>query len=86
MPPSVTTSSRFFIAIGVTEVIGSTPIDIDLGQLLDEGEDRVQLAAQMLHLAVGDSDTGQMGNSANGRRIDRHCRLRMSGAEIRPDL
>src|SRR5256885_10588743 len=25
MPPSVTTSSRFFIAIGVTEVIGSTP-------------------------------------------------------------
>src|ERR1041385_4810044 len=25
MPPSVTLSSRFFIAIGVTEVIGSTP-------------------------------------------------------------
>ncbi len=25
MPPSVTTSGRFFISIGVTEVIGSTP-------------------------------------------------------------
>jgi hypothetical protein len=25
MPPSVTTSARFFIAMGVTDVIGSTP-------------------------------------------------------------
>ncbi len=44
MPPSVTTSSRFFIAIGVTEVIGSTPVDIDLGELLDPGQNGVELA------------------------------------------
>ena len=57
-------------------------LDIDLGQLLDKGQDRVQFAAQMLHLAVGQGDPGQMGNSANGRRVDGHCRLRGEGAEI----
>ena len=47
-PPSVTRSSRFFIRMGVTEVIGSTPVDVDLVQLLDEAEDGVELAPQRL--------------------------------------
>ena len=75
MPPSVTTSSRFFIAIGVTEVIGSTPVDIHLGQLLDERQHGVELALQVLDLIVRDRDARQMRDAADGCGIDGHENL-----------
>ena len=76
MPPSVTTSARFFIAIGVTEVIGSTPSTFDLLQLLDEGEHGVELALQMLDLALGDGDARQMRDAADGIGVDGHENLK----------
>ncbi len=82
MPPSVTTSSRFFIAIGVTEVIGSTPVDVDLLQLLDEGQDGVELALQMLDLLLGDRDAGEMRDAADGGGVDGHERPRANAARL----
>ena len=75
MPPSVTTSARFFISIGVTEVIGSTPVDVDLGQLLDEGQDGVELALKVLDLLLGDRDAREMRDAADGSGVDGHCIL-----------
>ena len=72
MPPSVTSSARIFIAIGVTEVIGSTPLDVHLGQLLDEGQDGVELAPQMLDLIFGHGDAGEMRDAADGVGVDGH--------------
>ena len=72
MPPSVTTSARFFISIGVTEVIGSTPSTFDLRQLLDEGQHGVELALEMLDLVLGDRDARQMRNTADGGGVDGH--------------
>ena len=72
MPPSVTTSSRFVMRIGMTEVIGSTPVDVDLVELLDEGRMALSLALQMRHLVFGHRDAGQMRDAADGRLIDRH--------------
>ena len=51
IPPSVTMSARFFIGIGMTDVIGSNACDIDGCQFLDEGEDGVELVLQMRHVA-----------------------------------
>ena len=75
MPPSVTLSSRIFIAIGVTDVIGSTPVDIDLAELLDEGQDGVELALKVFHLILGDRDPRQMRNAADGIGVDGHLQL-----------
>ena len=72
IPPSVTLSARFFITIGVTDVIGSTPSTLTSDELRDKRQDRVQFPAQMLDLPVRDRDPGEMGNPANGRRVDRH--------------
>ena len=72
MPPSVTTSSRIFIAIGVTEIIGSTPVDIHLAELLDERQHGVELALQVLDLVIGDRDARQMRDAADGGGIDGH--------------
>src|SRR6202140_1465962 len=47
-------------------------IDVHLGQLLDEGEHRVQLALQARNLGLGDRDPGEMGDTANGGGIDGH--------------
>ncbi len=47
-------------------------LDIHLGQLLDEGEDRVDLAAQMLDFVIGHRDARQMRDAADGRGVDRH--------------
>jgi hypothetical protein len=66
--PSVTTSARFFITIGVTD-------DVDLGQLLDERQDRIDLAPQVLDLVVGNRDPRQMRNTADGGGVNGHRRL-----------
>ena len=83
-PPSVTTSGRFFITIGVTEVIGSTPVDIDLGKLLDERQDGVDLAPQMLDLVVGNRNPRQMRDAADGRGINGHRKPLKTGRGAAP--
>ena len=70
IPPSVTTSGRFFIAIGVTDVID--PRDVDLRQLLDESEDGVELAPKVLDLLLGDRNAGQVRDAADGCGVDGH--------------
>ena len=72
MPPSVTTSARFFIAMGVTEVIGSTPVDVDLRQVLDEGQHGVDLVLEVLDLVLGNRDAREMGDAADGCGVDGH--------------
>src|ERR1700692_1167693 len=47
-------------------------IDVHLGQLLDEGEHRVQLALRARNLGLGDRDPGEMGDTANGGGGDGH--------------
>ena len=47
-------------------------LDIDLRQLLDKGQHRVQLALQMRNLGLGDRYPRQMGDTADGIGIDRH--------------
>jgi hypothetical protein len=74
--PSVTASARFFISIGVTEVIGSTPRHVDLVQLLDETEDRVQFALHPRRFFVGDGDAGEFGDALDGGKVDGHAILR----------
>ncbi len=49
--PSVTASARSGSAIGVTEVIGSTPVDVDLAQLLHEAEDAAELGRDAVEVA-----------------------------------
>ena len=71
IPPSVTTSGRFFIAIGVTDVIDS-PRDVDLRQLLDESEDGVELAPKVLDLLLGGRNAGQVRDAADGCGVDGH--------------
>ena len=70
--PSVTTSARFFIAIGVTEVIGSTPSTFTSCKLLDEGEHGVDLVLEMLDLVLGHRDAGEMRDAADGGGVDGH--------------
>ena len=72
LPPSVTTSSRIFIFIGVTEVIGSTPVDVDRLQLLDPGQDGVELALAVLDLVIRHGDAGEMRDAADGFGVDGH--------------
>ena len=68
----MTTSSRIGSLIGMTEVIGSTPVDVDRLQRLDEGEDGVDLALQMRGFRVADGDVRETRNAANGGEIDGH--------------
>ena len=72
MPPSVTLSSRIFIAMGVTEVIGSTPVDIDLRELFDKRQNGIELALEIVHLLLGNRNAGEMGNAADGIGINGH--------------
>ena len=78
MPPSVTSSLRIFIAMGVTDVIGSTPVDIDLRQLLDEGQHGIELARKMPDLVFGDRHARKMRDAANGFGVNGH------GTPLRP--
>ena len=71
------------MAIGVTEVIGSTPSTFDLRQLLDKGQHGVQLALQMRNLGLGYRDPRQMRDTADGVGIDGHY-IGPPTAEISP--
>src|SRR5262249_40034147 len=48
---------------------------IDFVKLLDESEDRVQFALQMLDLVVVDRDAREVRDVANGLGVDRHALL-----------
>src|SRR5260370_10980070 len=48
---------------------------IDLRQLLDEGENGVELASQVLDLVLGNSNARKLRDAANGIGIDRHAML-----------
>src|SRR3984885_6250375 len=50
-------------------------IDVDLGKLLDEGENRVELAAKARHLVLGNGDPRQMRNAADRICVDSHKNL-----------
>ena len=71
-PPAVTTSSRILSFCATTLVIGSTPVDIDLLQLLHPAEDAVQLGHHRLDALFGQGDARQFGNSADGGFVDGH--------------
>src|SRR5260370_20751962 len=45
---------------------------VDLGELLDEREDRVELGLQVLDFFVGDGDAGEMRDAADGRGVNGH--------------
>src|SRR5712671_52474 len=47
-------------------------IHLDLGQLLDKGQNGIELAAEVLDLFVGDRNARQMRDAADGRGIDGH--------------
>src|SRR5262245_4919065 len=47
--------------------------DVDLRQLLDEGEDGVELALQGLDLLLGNRDAREMRDAADGIGVDGHC-------------
>src|SRR5882757_8568290 len=47
-------------------------VHLDLGQLLDKGQNGVELAAEVLDLLVGDRDARQMRDAADGRGVDGH--------------
>src|SRR5215470_9102219 len=49
--------------------------DIDLRQLLDKGENGIELAAQMLNLVLGDRNARKLRDAAHGLGIDRHGNL-----------
>jgi hypothetical protein len=75
MPPSVTTSSRCFIAIGITETIGSTPSTFTSESCSTKRQHGVELALQVLDLVVGNRDARQMRDAADGGGIDGHKNL-----------
>ena len=71
-PLAVTTSSRIFGFMAITEVIGCDAGDVDLVQLLDETEDGVELAAERFRLRVADRDPREAGDALDGILVDRH--------------
>lgn len=44
--------------------------NLNFRQLLDEGENRVEFAAKVFNFALGDRDSGKMGDTADGVAID----------------
>src|SRR5580700_472664 len=49
--------------------------DVDLAELLDEGQDRVELALQTGHLVLGNGNPRQMRNAADRICVDSHVSL-----------
>src|SRR6266851_7405813 len=47
-------------------------LDVHFGELLDEGQHRIQLALQMRNLCLSDRDPREMRDTANGGGIDGH--------------
>ena len=64
--------ARFFIAIGVTEVIGSTPSTSTSFSCSTKDEDGVQLALQMRDVVFGDRDAREPRDAADRLLVDRH--------------
>ena len=76
MPPSVTTSARFFIAIGVTEVIGSTPSTLTSCNCSTKASMALSSPLQVLDLVLGDGNARQMRDAADGVGVDGHANLK----------
>jgi hypothetical protein len=55
--------------------------DIDFRKLLDECQDGVDLAAQMLNLVVGNRDPRQMRDTADGGGVNGHRRSLKPGCD-----
>ena len=72
MPPSVTTSVRFFICHRRHRGHRLDAVAIHFVELLDKGQDGVELALQMRDLVVGDGDARQMRDAADGGGVDGH--------------
>ncbi len=68
MEPSLTTSARFFIGIGMDRGHRLDAFHIDGSQFLDEGEDGIELVLQMRHVGLADLDPRQMRDAPHGRR------------------
>jgi hypothetical protein len=45
-------------------------IDVDFAELLDEGEDRIKLAAKALDFTFGDRDSGEVRDTAHSVAVD----------------
>src|SRR6266567_5495567 len=58
--------------------------DIDLRQLLDEGENGVEFAPQVLDLVLGNRNARKLRDAANGIGIDRHGMLLESTKVVEP--
>ena len=58
-------------------------LDVDLGQLLDEGQNGVELALEVLDLVLGDGDARQMGNAPDGGGVNGHAILRIDARKSR---
>jgi hypothetical protein len=72
LEPSVTTSSRFFIAIGITEVIGSTPSTSTSDNCSTKAEDGVEFAFHARGFVIGDRNAGQVRNAFDGGKVYGH--------------
>ncbi len=70
--PSFTTSGRCFMRMGITEVMGSTPRDIDFFQFFDEAEDGIEFGRKMRQIVVGNFDAGKTRDATDEVRIDGH--------------
>ena len=68
--PSLTTSARFFISIGVTEVIGSTPSTSTSDNCSTNASMAFSSPCKMRNLGLGDRDPRQMRDTADGGGID----------------
>ena len=51
---------------------GSTPVGVDLAQLLDPAEDVVELGHERLGLGIGDGDAREAGDLADGGEVYGH--------------
>ncbi len=76
MPPSVTASGALLHHHRRHRGHRLDARDVDLLQLLDEGEHGVELAAQVLDLVLGDGDARQMRDAADGIGVDGHGALK----------
>ena len=72
MPPSVTSSSRIFIAIGRHRRHRLDARDIDLRELLDESQHGVELARKVLDLVFSHGDAREMRHPADGFGVNGH--------------
>jgi hypothetical protein len=75
MLPSVTTSARRFSRIGVTLVIGSTPVTSTSFSCFHEAKDAGQLTAPARQVGLLHPDAGQLAHLAGGVDVNGHRAL-----------